>query len=232
MMTGSAVAMIADDLDWERDGAALHHGAALSCLDAIESVLADVPIDRAGVRLRRLPGLAYLLDPGGAIGSLAAAQIGMDSMPVRAILFDKSPNANWSLDWHQDRTIAVQAHRAVAGFGPQTIKAGIPHVEPPFEIIERMVTLRMHLDAVPESNAPLLIAPGSHRLGRILDHAVDEVVRRSGSHACLADRGDVWAYSTPILHASAVARMPSRRRVLQIDYSADTLPGGMQWAGI
>ena len=30
-----------------------------------------------------------------------------------------------------------------------------------------MVTLRVHLDPVPATNAPLLIAPGSHKLGRI-----------------------------------------------------------------
>jgi len=31
-----------------------------------------------------------------------------------------------------------------------------------------MVTVRVHLDAVPGTNGPLLIAPGSHRRGRIL----------------------------------------------------------------
>ncbi|MFX6794097.1 hypothetical protein ABTH15_19960, partial [Acinetobacter baumannii] len=80
--------------------------------------------------------LRELLNADSPIGALAAAHIGAGAKPVRAILFDKSPGANWALDWHQDRTIAVDAHLPVPGFGSETIKAGIPHVEPPFEIIE------------------------------------------------------------------------------------------------
>lgn len=112
------------------------------------------------------------------------------------------------------------------------MKAGTEHVEPPFDIIERMVTLRIHLDPVPDDNAPLLIAPGSHRLGRIPEASIKATVAQSGQLACIAERGDIRAYSTPILNASAAAVSPRRRRVLQIDYSADTLPGGLLWAGI
>ena len=53
------------------------------------------------------------------------------------------------------------------GYGPWTVKSGLIQVEPPLEILERMVTLRVHLDAVDERNAPLRIVPGSHRLGRL-----------------------------------------------------------------
>ena len=116
------------------------------------------------------------------------------------------------------------------GFGPWTLKHGMIHVEPPFELLAAMVTLRVHLDPVPASNAPLRIAPGSHRLGRIPAGEIDEAVRRCGEAQCLADAGDVWLYATPILHASEVASQPLRRRVLQIDYAADELPGGLRWA--
>jgi hypothetical protein len=33
---------------------------------------------------------------------------------VRAIAFDKAPQANWALAWHQDRTIAVLQWRGLA----------------------------------------------------------------------------------------------------------------------
>jgi ectoine hydroxylase-related dioxygenase (phytanoyl-CoA dioxygenase family) len=129
-----------------------------------------------------------------------------------------------------DRTIAVQAKLEVPGFGPWTVKAGIHHVEPPTELLERMVTLRLHLDRVDEDNAPLLIVPGSHRLGRVAEPEIDALVDRWGSRACLAERGDIWAYATLVLHASEAARRPRRRRVLQIDYSSDDLPAGLQFA--
>jgi hypothetical protein len=38
-------------------------------------------------------------------------------------------------------------------------------------------------------------------------------------------------YATPILHASARAAKPSRRRVLQLLYCADDLPPGLAWLG-
>ena len=80
--------------------------------------------------------------------------------------------------------------------------------------------------------APLLIALGSHRLGRVPVTDVQAVASACQIHACLADAGDVWVYSTPILHASDAAATPGRRRVLQIDYAAFDLPGGLEWLGV
>jgi hypothetical protein len=152
--------------------------------------------------------------------------------PVRAILFDKSPEANWAVGWHQDRTISVTERRDVDGFEPWTLKDGVHHVAPPFALLARMITLRVHLDEVAADNAPLRIAVGSHRLGRIAEDDVEGIVQRVRVENCLAERGDVWIYATPILHASERASKLSRRRVLQVDYSADILPGGLRWIGV
>ena len=176
-------------------------------------------------------GLASLLS-GEALGSYAARILGQTSKPVRAILFDKSAATNWTLAWHQDRTIAVRQRFDVAGFGPWSIKSGMPHVEPPFDIIERMVTIRIHLDPVDADNAPLAIAVGSHQLGRIPESAINTTVAQCETMLCLAERGDIWLYATPILHASGAAVKPQHRRVLQVDFSSDTLPEPLNWLGI
>ena len=151
---------------------------------------------------------------------------------MRAILFDKTPQANWSLGWHQDRTVAVRERRDAPGYGPWSTKAGVQHVEPPFAVIEAMATLRVHLDDVPADNAPLLVALGSHRLGRIAEPDIAAAVERCGTVACLAGRGDVWAYATPILHASAASSGHARRRVLQVDYAAGALALPLEWLGV
>ena len=139
---------------------------------------------------------------------------------------------NWALGWHQERTIAVKERRAVDGFRNWNLKSGMQHVEPPFEILSCMVTLRVHIDPVPSDNAPLLIVLGTHKLGRVSDTEAREIALRSETIACLAEPGDVWLYSTPILHASEAATSPKRRRGLQVDYSADELPGELEWLGI
>jgi len=112
------------------------------------------------------------------------------------------------------------------------MKGGVHHVAPPIDLLARMLTLRVHLDPVPLNNAPLLTAPGSHRCGVVPTPNIAAMVVKCGTFACTAEHGDIWAYSTPILHASRAATPPTRRRVLQIDYSPDDLPDGLEWLGV
>jgi hypothetical protein len=217
----------------QKEGAQLFKAAlSFAQLSELERALADQPRDHAGVRLSDIPELRPFLRPTGPIGNVAASVLGPDCLPVRAILFDKNANQNWSLGWHQDRTIAVRQRIDVDGFGPWSVKSGMIHVEPPFDLLARMVTVRVHLDAVPETNAPLLVAPGSHKRGRIPTSEIPEVVRQCGIITCLAAAGDIWLYATPILHASDAASQPLHRRVLQIDYAVGQLPGGLEWLGV
>lgn len=220
-------------LELGRDGAELAPKALdRSTLAALEQVLAGQASDVAGIRLFGVEGLQDFLATSGPVGSLAARRLSETARPVRAILFDKTASANWSLAWHQDRVVAVRERKEVEDFGPWSRKHGALQVAPPFELLARMLTLRVHLDPVPRTNAPLLVAPGSHRFGRVPEVDVPEVVSRCGVAACLAEGGDVWTYATPILHASDRAAAATRRRVLQVDYAVDDLPGGLQWLGV
>lgn len=218
--------------DFATEGARLFKGELKPCITKLEAALAHVPQNEAGVRLHGIEALRPLLAPGGCIGGVATFALGMKAKPVRAILFNKSAQTNWSLAWHQDRTICVTEKREAPGFGPWTLKSGMHHVAPPFDLLARMVTLRAHLDDVSDDNAPLLIAPGSHVFGRIPIDRIDEVVRCCGTRTCLAEAGDVWLYATPILHASEAAAAPTERRVLQVDFAAEELPHGLQWLGV
>ena len=220
-------------LTLELDGAVRVRAALrVKEVEALLTALAHLPTGRAGIRLHHAPGLRPLLSATGSIGRIAAARLGERAKPVRAILFDKTEETNWALGWHQDRVVAVRERIEHPGYGPWTIKDGIPHVAPPYDLLAGMLTLRVHLDPVTTTNAPLLIAPGSHRLGRIAEADIEPVADRFGTVRCLADAGDVWIYSTPILHASDAAARPHRRRVLQLDFAACDLPGGLRWHGI
>jgi hypothetical protein len=220
-------------LIFTHDGAERHPWALnATTLDHLAGLLAHLPTDQPGIRLHGIEGLQPLLAPTGPIGLIAASVLGPTCQPVRAILFDKSLATNWALGWHQDRTIAVREQVEVPGFGNWNIKGDMTHVEPPWDVLERMVTLRVHLDAVPADNAPLVVAPGSNRLGRIPVGDVAGVVERCGTAVCLAKAGDVWLYATPVLHASERAQGGGPRRVLQVDYAVGELPGGLRWLGV
>jgi hypothetical protein len=177
-------------------------------------------------------GVGALMQRTRSATTLAQHLLGPTARPVRATFFDKTSARNWALGWHQDRTIAVVARADVPGFTDWTLKSGIHHVVPPVALLEPMLTLRLHLDDTPHTNAPLLVSPGTHRLGRIPEAETASTVSRHGTAACPAAAGDIWAYATLILHASDRAAEPRRRRVLQLLYSSDDLPPPLEWLGV
>lgn len=219
-------------LNLDRDGAFYAEQAAWHALPDLFRIIAPLAVDQAGQRLVGLAGLAEILGATGPIGGRVSSFMDRPARPVRAILFDKNEAANWALGWHQDRTIAVRERIDVPGFGPWTVKQAYLHVAPPMDVLNAMLTIRIHLDPVPADNAPLLIALGTHRLGRISEKDVGALVAESSIHVCTADAGDMWLYRTPILHASERATTGQRRRVLQVDYAAQDLPGGLEWIGV
>ena len=220
------------ELSVEIEGAALH-GAALSVSELeILRQLFEGSSAHPGKRMSGDPRLRKLVGQGSSAFKIAVEYRGTHVQAIRAVLFDKSPDNNWFLGWHQDRTIAVKERHEVQGYGPWTVKQGIHHVEPPFDILENMVTLRLHLDPVTTSNAPLLIALKSHKRGRVASESAGAIASNSDVLSCNADCGDIWAYSTPILHASEKSVSQTSRRVLQVDYSAGELPNPLEWVGI
>lgn len=220
-------------MNFETDGAERYAKALSASELAMLNELADQTIAIGpGTRLTDEPLLSQLLASGGSMSRIACSKLGERARPVRAVLFDKRDGMNWALGWHQDRTLAVEEKVETPGFGPWSKKHGIIHVEPPFDIINDMITLRAHLDPCGEDNAPLLIAPGSHRLGRIPASEVAGIARKLGTVPCLAGSGAIWIYSTAIAHASEKAVTVNRRRVLQVDYANEALPGTLRWCGI
>ena len=214
-------------------GARLHPNAlSAAAVEQLREFAEPLVAGQSGARIFGGDIAAAVAAPDSAFARIAMDALSARARPVRAVLFDKSEEANWSAGWHQDRTIAVRDRHETEGYGPWSVKSGAVHVEPPFEILRGMITLRAHLDDCDADNAPLLIAPRSHRLGRVPIAAIDDAAARLGSICCLACAGDIWVYATPILHASDRAKQPRRRRVLQVDFSASPLADGLEWLGI
>ncbi len=148
---------------------------------------------------------------------------------VRGILFDKTADANWKVPWHQDLTIAVQEQHDVPGFGPWSVKAGIAHVQPPMELLERMVTLRLHLDDCDAANGPLRVLPRTHKCGRLEAASIAQERESIPEIVCTALRGAALLMKPLLLHASSACKSPRHRRVVHLEWSANELPGGLQW---
>jgi ectoine hydroxylase-related dioxygenase (phytanoyl-CoA dioxygenase family) len=166
---------------------------------------------------------------------LVEGVLGASCFVVRSILFDKTPEANWKVAWHQDLSIAVRARLDAEGFGAWSEKAGVMHVQPPAEVLERMLSLRLHLDASDEANGPLRVIPGSHARGRLNAETRAELIaqaqKRGEAISCLVPRGGALLMKPLLLHASSASRRPQQhRRVVHLEFAAAELPAGLEWA--
>jgi ectoine hydroxylase-related dioxygenase (phytanoyl-CoA dioxygenase family) len=164
-----------------------------------------------------------------AMMSLVTARLGPDAQPVRAIFFDKTPSSNWLVPWHQDVTIAVAGKVEAPGFGPWSVKHGIPHVQPPEALLAQMLAVRVHLDDCDASNGALRVIPGSHRRGRLEPDQISAAKAASEEVVCEAAAGDALLMRPLLLHASSKSVTDRRRRILHIEYCSGRLPSGMTW---
>lgn len=155
--------------------------------------------------------------------------LGDDFLPVRGILFDKIPGANWKVPWHQDVTIAVRGRIDVDGFGPWSVKAGVCHVQPPADVLERIVSVRFHLDDCGAENGALRVIAGSHLMGKIPEDQIDRLRRNAIEQVCAVRTGGALFMRPLLLHASSQSVLPDHRRVIHIDFAGVSLPGGLRW---
>jgi Phytanoyl-CoA dioxygenase (PhyH) len=146
---------------------------------------------------------------------------------VRVLFFDKPPEQTWALPWHRDLTIAVKNNRLPSErFRKPTFKAGVPHIQAPQDVLQNMLTLRLHLDDVTPENGPLRVVPGSHRDLTASDGTVRPPV------TILAAAGDVLVLRPLLLHCSNRSHPGTRRhrRVLHLEFAAaPDLPDRFAW---
>jgi Phytanoyl-CoA dioxygenase (PhyH) len=146
---------------------------------------------------------------------------------VRGLYFDKPPGQTWALPWHKDLTVAVRDNRLPSTrFNKPTTKASVPHAEAPQELLEAMLTARIHLDDVTEENGPLKVVPGSHRTGKEL--RLGDVAPQS----VLVRRGDVLLIRPLVAHCSGRSDPETRRhrRILHLEFAAaPELTDGYEW---
>ncbi|QJW99943.1 phytanoyl-CoA dioxygenase family protein [Frigoriglobus tundricola] len=171
------------------------------------------------------PGVVGLVRAPGLRDALVEV-LGPDAGVVRVLYFDKPPGHSWALPWHKDYSVAVTAHGPPGVFTKPTMKAGVPHVIAPRELLDRMLTVRVHLDAATPDNGPLRVIPGSHRFY----HPGDDEPRAAETLCCHA--GDVLLMRPLVTHASGHSAPAAglHRRIVHLECAADLgLPDGYAW---
>lgn len=159
-----------------------------------------------------------------------APVIPYDYVVVQCTYFEKSRAQNWLVPVHQDLSIPVKARVAHPALGGWAEKEGSLFVQPPAEVLARMVALRVHLDPCLEEDGPLQFVPGTHTLGRLVAGQARTLKQAGPLVTCAVERGGVLMMRPLALHASSKATGTSRRRVLHFVFGPAQLPHGLAWA--
>lgn len=153
---------------------------------------------------------------------------GADFFVVKSIYFDKPEESNWFVAWHQDLMISVDRKMQLENFGPWTVKQGWFSVQPPVEILENNLTIRIHLDDTDERNGALNVISGSHLKKVYRPEQIDW--SREKEVCCDVPSGGIMLMKPLLLHRSSRTINAQRRRVIHIEFSNCRLPDGLAWA--
>jgi ectoine hydroxylase-related dioxygenase (phytanoyl-CoA dioxygenase family) len=179
----------------------------------------NLPRTRAGVRhaMRSAKITGIALD--GRMLEIARDVLGSGALAFRATLFEKLPDSNWLVVWHQDTALPLRDRREVTGWGPWSVKDGVNYAHAPAQALEKVLALRLHLDDSTLDNGPLRVLPGTHTQGVLTDDEIHGVAERAKSIDCLMRLGGIVAMRPLVIHASSKSRTNSPRRVLHIEYA-------------
>ena len=175
---------------------------------------------RAGARHVLNVPIVHDLSRDPRLMEIARGFVGSAAVPFRATLFDKSPNANWLVVWHQDTALPLRARTEQDGWGPWSTKAGVLYAHAPTWALEQLVALRVSLDDSTATNGPLRVLPDTHRLGVLSDGQIQQRVRDTNAVDCVAASGSVVAMRPLTIHASSKSLDDHPRRILHIEYAA------------
>jgi ectoine hydroxylase-related dioxygenase (phytanoyl-CoA dioxygenase family) len=151
---------------------------------------------------------------------IASRWLNATAIPFKATLFEKSPEANWLVSWHQDTALPMSQRLDVAGWGPWSKKSGVTYGHAPGHVLARVIALRVHLDDSTVDNGPLRVLPGSHTEGVLNDAQIHELSQRVTQVQCTVPAGGVIAMRPLLVHASSKATVEASRRVLHLEYAA------------
>jgi len=163
------------------------------------------------------------------LGEYLWSIVGRELVAVKATLFDKTPEANWRVQWHQDRVIVVKERLNVPGYGPWSTKSGSLHVDAPSEVLGQMLAIRVHLDACGSENGPLRVIPGSHRSGKLAEWRLAEVAAASPMIELYMPQGAILLMRPLLIHSSSPARATAHRRILHVELAPRESISPLQW---
>ena len=148
---------------------------------------------------------------------------------VQCTFFNKSPDTNWFVAFHQDRSIPVASSVVKDKWSGWSRKEDMTFIHGPDQLLAEMLALRLHIDNSGPDNGPLRVIPNSHKSGTLSLEDIESLRESSSDETLTARKGDVVLMRPLLLHASSKSRTMESRRVLHFLFGPQALPDGLQW---
>jgi ectoine hydroxylase-related dioxygenase (phytanoyl-CoA dioxygenase family) len=162
-------------------------------------------------------------------GDRVRQELPPEATPVQCTLFAKSIERNWLVSLHQDLSIPVAERVASQECSGWSEKEGQIFVQPPIQVLEKLLAVRIHLDDCDERSGALRVIPGSHRLGRLSPGEALQLRTERGEASVGVGRGGAMLMRPLLLHASSKVAGNKARRVLHFVFGPGNLPLGLRW---
>jgi len=146
---------------------------------------------------------------------------------TKAIYFDKPSESNWFVGYHQDLSISVDQKIESEAYKNWVVRKGLFGVQPPVNILEDTITVRIHLDDTDVNNGALKVIAGSHLNGVI--RVEKEELKTEEEKICKVKRGGVMLMKPLVLHASNKTTNGKQRRVIHLEFCTHKLESPLGW---
>ncbi|MGG8495456.1 phytanoyl-CoA dioxygenase family protein [Tenacibaculum sp. TC6] len=146
---------------------------------------------------------------------------------TKAIYFDKPSKSNWFVAYHQDLSISVDKKVNLENYVNWTVKKGQYGVQPPIEILQDTITIRIHLDKTDKNNGALKVIPKSHLNGIIRADSQDWILENE--FICEIEKGGAMLMKPLTLHASNRTTNGKKRRVIHLEFNKHNLTNPLGW---
>ncbi|WP_190810980.1 phytanoyl-CoA dioxygenase family protein [Flagellimonas sp. S3867] len=150
-----------------------------------------------------------------------------DYFLTKAIYFDKPSGSNWFVAYHQDLSISVDNKADLENYSNWTFKKGQYGVQPPIEILQDTITVRIHLDKTNKNNGALKVIPKSHSNGIIRYDSKDW--NTENEFICEVEKGGAMLMKPLTLHASSRTTNGKKRRVIHLEFNKHSLTEPLNW---
>jgi ectoine hydroxylase-related dioxygenase (phytanoyl-CoA dioxygenase family) len=168
----------------------------------------------------------------GPLRKIVEEILGKNISLSEALYLNKGSDANWLVAWHQDLSICVKRMVEAPGYVTWVKKEGKPYVQPPDNVLQESLWLRLNLDDNDESNGCLKVIPGSHKYGKLGPVEIEEWVKKETAVSLHVSRGSAILFRPLLLHSSGkmVESNMRERRVIQGLFSGYQFKNGLEWA--